>query len=143
MTLAVLLLGWGRPVSVEDIAGAVWEEAVPPTARSTIRTYVHRLRRVVGGSVIVSRGGGYAVVEGVGVDVVEFRRLVGEGLGARGRAEWEVAVECLREALELGRGGALVGLPGGFVEGERLRLRQEWMGVVEALAGVVCGLGGG
>ncbi|HEX3784745.1 MAG TPA: winged helix-turn-helix domain-containing protein, partial [Pseudonocardiaceae bacterium] len=64
--MAVLLLGSGRPVLMEDIAEAVWDEDVPATARSTIRTYVHRLRRVVGGSVIVSRGGGYAVVEGVG-----------------------------------------------------------------------------
>jgi DNA-binding SARP family transcriptional activator/tetratricopeptide (TPR) repeat protein len=142
--LAVLLLGWGRPVSVEDIAGAVWEEAVPPTARSTIRTYVHRLRRVVGGSVIVSRGGGYAVaVEGVLLDVVGFRRLLSDAVAARGRGELAVAVRCLREALEVGRGEALAGLSGRFVEGQRLRLRQEWVGVLEGLAGLEFELGDG
>ncbi|HTF50862.1 MAG TPA: winged helix-turn-helix domain-containing protein [Pseudonocardia sp.] len=59
--LALLLLNLGRPVTLEVLSDRIWGEAVPSTARSTMRTYLSRLRRALGaGSPLQSGHGGYA-----------------------------------------------------------------------------------
>ncbi|MFT7867592.1 MULTISPECIES: AfsR/SARP family transcriptional regulator [Amycolatopsis] len=58
--LALLLLRVDRATSLEQIVEALWEGEAPPGARGTVRTYVYRLRRVLGtDSSIESVAGGY------------------------------------------------------------------------------------
>ncbi|MEV6236902.1 winged helix-turn-helix domain-containing protein [Lentzea sp. NPDC051838] len=48
LTLAVLVLARSRVVQASEIISALWADEEPPSARGTVRTYVHRLRRVLG-----------------------------------------------------------------------------------------------
>lgn len=70
--LAVLLAHEGRAVSAELMMDAVWGENPPPSARRSLRTYVSRLRRVVGDR-LESTGGAYRLdLETSELDVREF-----------------------------------------------------------------------
>lgn len=48
IVLTTLLLNPNKVVSVDRIAQFVWDEPLPPSAAATVRTYVMRLRRVLG-----------------------------------------------------------------------------------------------
>ena len=107
--LALLVLDAGRVVSVGQLAEALWQGRPPPGAPKTLRSYVSRLRTVLGPEVAVAaRGGGYALLAESGlVDATRFERLVGAGLGALGLDEAAVAAARFAEALALWHGRAL------------------------------------
>ena len=145
-TLAVLALAGGHSVSVDEIADALWREELPNGATSRIRTYVHRLRKILGSpsgnSVIVSRDGGYALPPArITLDVAAFERGVREAAASRGAGDLEAAAQRLHGALDLWQGTALAGLPGVFADTERQRLRQAWIAAAEELAAVELELG--
>ncbi|MEZ0090834.1 BTAD domain-containing putative transcriptional regulator [Streptacidiphilus sp. EB129] len=48
VVLATLLLNANRVVSIDRLAGFVWDNEPPPSASATVRTYVMRLRRLLG-----------------------------------------------------------------------------------------------
>ncbi|RKT54414.1 AfsR/SARP family transcriptional regulator [Saccharothrix australiensis] len=129
--LAALAVDVGRAVPVERLVERVWGPDAPRRGRTTLHTYLSRLRRALDdaapGSVdIVLRSGGYALVvdqADPAVDLDRFRALCGR---ARGGGD---AVALLTEALALWRGEALAGLTGQWVEAERERLRQERLAV--------------
>ena len=112
--LTHLVLAAGRSVPTERLADELWSGEPPDGATGTIRSYVSRLRTILGDDMpIVGRSGGYAIDPTVGdvdVDVRTFERLVGEAPGARTRGEIRVAHARLREALALWRGPALAGV---------------------------------
>jgi DNA-binding SARP family transcriptional activator/tetratricopeptide (TPR) repeat protein len=146
--LALLLLGEGRVVSTDELADAVWGDSVPRAARGTLRTYIHRLRRVLGGDegdpVVVSVGSGYALPVGCeAVDLRLFRRLVGLARVERGEGRLVGAVERLGEALGLWEGTPLGGVRGSFVEGRREWLGQLRLAAFEEFAELTLELGGG
>jgi DNA-binding SARP family transcriptional activator/tetratricopeptide (TPR) repeat protein len=59
-TLAALALGGGEPVSLEGLAGQLWGDRPPDSARASLRGYVARLRRAVPpGRIHTEPGGGY------------------------------------------------------------------------------------
>ncbi|MEU7041092.1 BTAD domain-containing putative transcriptional regulator [Streptomyces varsoviensis] len=67
VVLATLLLNVNHVVSVDRIAGYVWDGAPPPSAAATIRTYVMRLRQVLGEQAsarIITRAPGYLIALG-------------------------------------------------------------------------------
>ena len=98
--LAVLLAHRGEVVSIDALIDALWGEAPPASAVSTLRTYVSRLRSHLG-SALASRGGGFAFdVPPDDVDARRFEALVDAARGA-GAAE---AVELLAGALRLWKG---------------------------------------
>src|ERR1700759_3117454 len=75
--LAVLLLWEGAPVSVADLVVAVWGDAPPRTGQHTVRTYIQRLRRLLGPDVITSVSGGYSLaVPADSFDLTACRGLV-------------------------------------------------------------------
>lgn len=57
--LVVLLLAEGRAVGPAQLADALWGDDLPASAIRTVRSYVSRLRAVVGDDVLASVEGGY------------------------------------------------------------------------------------
>ncbi|WP_446046316.1 AfsR/SARP family transcriptional regulator [Streptomyces olivaceus] len=151
VVLAALLLRRGRPVSVAGLVDAVWGKEPPAAAVAVVRTYVSRLRKVLepgreaGGSwrVIVSAADGYRVcVPECCLDLGVFERQVTDARQLRAAGETAGAAELLRVALEGWEGGsALAGLPGPLAVGERSRLAEEWLSVLETRLDVDLQLG--
>jgi predicted ATPase/DNA-binding SARP family transcriptional activator len=106
--LAVLVLDAGRVVPAGRLVEEVWRGRPPLGAAKTLRSYVSRLRSVLGPEMaVVSRGGGYALSASSGqLDVSQFERLVAEGRAVMGAGEAAAAGNRFREALALWRGPA-------------------------------------
>ncbi|RKT54199.1 AfsR/SARP family transcriptional regulator [Saccharothrix australiensis] len=125
--LAALAVDVGRAVPVERLVERVWGPDAPVRARTTLHSYLSRLRQALADSGevdVVRRSGGYALVVGgsePAVDLHRFHEL-------RGRARGD-DVALLTEALALWRGEALTGLSGQWAEAERERLRHERLAV--------------
>ncbi|MFI6317668.1 BTAD domain-containing putative transcriptional regulator [Nonomuraea sp. NPDC050556] len=116
LVLAVLLLAEGRAVGLDQLIDALWEETPPRTAAQVLRTYVSRLRAVLGAGAVESVGDGYALRAGVG-DVAELQRLYGEGRYA--------------EALALWQGEPLAGLSGDYADAQRARLTEQRLAALQ------------
>ncbi|MFD9944322.1 BTAD domain-containing putative transcriptional regulator [Nonomuraea sp. NPDC059023] len=114
--LAVLLLAEGRATGPDLLIDAIWGEEQPRTALSTLRTYISRLRGVLGAEVLSSVGHGYVLLGGER-DVVAFERLYGE--------------RHYTEALALWQGEPLAGLDGFFAETQRARLNERRLAALE------------
>ncbi|GAA0925750.1 AfsR/SARP family transcriptional regulator [Nonomuraea longicatena] len=126
LTLSALLLADGRMLSVQQLVTVLWAEAPPPTAASTVRTYVSRLRGALGTSAIRSLRSGYSST--AAVDVREFAALVSRARGAS-RTEGR---HLLERALRLWRGEPLAGLPGPWAQVQRSRLGELRLSALEA-----------
>ena len=102
--LALLLLEAGRVVSQDRLIDALWSEAPPRTAVTSLQNFVSQLRKTLGPDVLQTKAPGYRVNVRPGeLDLESFRRLVEE---AR-RLDAEEKARKLREALALWRGPAL------------------------------------
>ncbi|HEX2041312.1 MAG TPA: BTAD domain-containing putative transcriptional regulator [Acidimicrobiales bacterium] len=113
LVLAVLAAHAGETVSADRLVDALWQDAPPRTASTTLRTYVSRLRHLLGDAVAL-RPGGYALVVPPGaLDSEQFERLVDE---ARSQAPARRA-DVIQRALDLWRGPAF----GDLADEEHLR----------------------
>lgn len=130
--LAVLLASRGRVVSTDVLVDVLWGEAPPRTADHTLRTYVSRLRRVLGDR-LVTRDGGYLLdVPPESVDACRFEHLAAAGGG----------VPALTAALDLWRGPAYAGQADlGPVRGEARRLEEARASAREALVAALVAAG--
>jgi DNA-binding SARP family transcriptional activator len=83
--LALLLIDAGRVVPAEYLAEVLWRGFPPPGAGKTLRSYVSRLRSLLGPeAALVARGGGYVIMLEPGrVDAARFELLVGAARDAR------------------------------------------------------------
>src|SRR6266540_2886572 len=112
VVLAMLLADAGQVVSSEKLVDAVWPDRPPRRPVNTIAVYVMRIRRLVGDGVVVTRGGGYALVAGDGdVDAVVFERLLAAARREREDGRLAAADGRLGEALALWRGPVLADVP--------------------------------
>jgi predicted ATPase/DNA-binding SARP family transcriptional activator len=107
--LALLLVAGGRVIPAERLAEELWAGRPPPSAAATLRSYVSRLRAVLGpDAVLLARGGGFALAAEPGLlDAVRFERLAGAGREALEAGAAAEAADRFREALGLWRGRAL------------------------------------
>ena len=109
--LAALLIRAGQVLSVDELAEAVWDGEPPAGARVTLRSYVKRLRRVLGpalGPRIIARGPGYLIDAGdAEVDLKRFEVLCLAAGRALGAGAWQEASDLLAAALGLWRGTPL------------------------------------
>ncbi len=82
--LAYLLLHRGEPVAGERLVDDLWDGERPPTAAKTVQVYVSRLRSVLGGGLLLTRGRSYVFeVERGNVDADRFEDLVHSARSAR------------------------------------------------------------
>lgn len=121
LLLATLLLDAGRLVGADLLAEVLWAHRPPRSAQANLRTYASSLRTDLGGDVLRSDGGGYAVdVTASELDLLAFEELVDRG-------EYDAA-------LALWRGAPLCDLPGSPVWDRRLEpLRELRARAAEAL----------
>src|SRR5215475_5746821 len=107
--LALLVLEAGRVVPAGRLMEELWRGSPPPGAAVTLRSYVSRLRAVLGPeAVLEGSGGGYVItVRADDVDAGRFERLVAAGQAALQGGEAAAAAGRFAEALGLWRGPAL------------------------------------
>ncbi|GHB05016.1 AfsR/SARP family transcriptional regulator [Streptomyces termitum] len=122
--LAALLLRGGRTATAAELIDALWGEEPPSQALAALRTYASRLRKVLGADVLVSESGGYALRAG-DLDLARARALAGEAEKLRAGGERTAARARLADALDLWEGEVLASVPGPYAEGQRTRL-EEW-----------------
>lgn len=107
--LAALAVRAGRWVPVGDLVDAVWGDDPPAGARTTLQTYVSRLRGRLGEDAIVHSAAGYRLGDAVTTDAERARGLA--AASARVRAgEPGRAADLALEALGLWDGTALAEL---------------------------------
>jgi DNA-binding SARP family transcriptional activator len=119
--LALLLLRANHVVSTELLVDALWGEAPPRTATTSLHNAISALRKLLGPRVVETRPPGYRLV----VDAESFDLLRFEALVAAARTlEPAERADRLREALALWRGEPLADLPLDAFEGEVRRLQE-------------------
>ena len=111
--LAALLLRPGELVTLDELAEAIWGDALRADPRRVVQTYVARMRKLLGGTELIqSRPEGYAIVVAPGdVDIRRFDLLVEKARDAAGAEDRHGEAEMLRQALALWRGKPLVDVP--------------------------------
>ncbi|NUS17042.1 MAG: transcriptional regulator, partial [Streptomyces sp.] len=88
LLLTVLLLEPNRPVSVERLLAALWEDRPPKSALPNVRSYATRLRGVLGGDRLRAHPPGYRLEVHPGeLDLLDFHALVGRARAARAAAD--------------------------------------------------------
>jgi DNA-binding SARP family transcriptional activator len=121
--LAALLLAASRAVPVDDLAGLLWDQQPPPSARVTLQNYVKRLRQALGErgrDRVRTHPGGYSISVGEGeLDVSRFWKLADSARLAARDGLWEEAGQQASTALSLWRGEPLTD-----VESEALAVRE-------------------
>ena len=144
--LALLVLERGRPVSRERLADELWQGRPPAGFETTLRSYVSRLRGVLGESAsLIGGGAAYSLeVRPDAVDSIRFERLLKEARDAVGRGAVMRAVERSRAALSLWRGEALADVADdgtGLLRLEAERLEELRLAALELRIGAELELG--
>ncbi|MET8772763.1 AfsR/SARP family transcriptional regulator [Streptomyces sp. NPDC004658] len=141
--LALLALGAGRMVTVPTLMTELWKDAPPPSAATTVQTYVLQIRKGLdaalgepgaGKSVLATRYGGYSLdVPLDQVDVHAFERLAEEGRAAADRGDTETASRTLARALDMWRGAPLTDVrTGPVLRREVVRLNEVRLSLLDA-----------
>jgi DNA-binding SARP family transcriptional activator/Tfp pilus assembly protein PilF len=114
VVLAALLLKANRMVAIDELAGALWGEDPPASARVSVQNYVKRLRDSLGRedrSPIVTGPGGYLIGVAAGaLDVSRFEGLLRAARAAARDGSWEAGAAEAGAALALWRGEPLAGV---------------------------------
>ncbi|MCU7727226.1 tetratricopeptide repeat protein [Actinoplanes sp. KI2] len=125
IVLAMMLLRPGRVVSVPELVDAVWGDDPPSTVRTQLQACVSRLRRALPAGAIDTDPAGYRLrIAADDLDSLVFARLI-----ARARAEGDAVL--FREALDLWRGEALVGIDSRPVRAAAAGLDEQYVAAVE------------
>jgi DNA-binding SARP family transcriptional activator len=102
--LAVLLLRANEVVSTDFLIDALWGNAVPRTASTSLQNSISALRKLLGPELLLTRPSGYMLE--LGTDSVDLHRFEALVRDARGQEPNERAA-LLRDALDLWRGEPL------------------------------------
>ncbi|MER5435554.1 BTAD domain-containing putative transcriptional regulator [Streptomyces sp. NPDC002588] len=125
--LAVLLVDVNRLVTTDQLMDRVWGDAPPRRARTTLHSYLSRLRQALAatkGAVIARQPGGYVLSTDstVTVDLHSFRRLVAQARATDDDAQASVLYE---QALQLWRAEPFATLDTPWINALRDTLVQE------------------
>lgn len=111
VVLAALLVHAGEPLTVDQIAVALWGDTVPPSAPKVVQGVVMRLRRVLGPERIRTTAAGYVLEpDGLDLDVADFERHVGRARELLAVGDANRAVAVYGQALSCWSGPALADL---------------------------------
>ncbi|MCX4856303.1 AfsR/SARP family transcriptional regulator [Streptomyces canus] len=141
--LALLALGAGRMVTVSTLMTELWDDAPPPSAATTVQTYVLQIRKGLDAAlgepgaaknVLVTRHGGYSLdVPLDHVDVHCFERLAGAGRAAAEQGDSETVSRVLANALGMWRGVPLSDVRAGpILRREVVRLNEMRLSLLDA-----------
>ncbi|HET9896632.1 MAG TPA: BTAD domain-containing putative transcriptional regulator [Streptosporangiaceae bacterium] len=114
--LAALLLHANQPVAKHSLCDAVWAEYKSDQAETTLRSYVMRLRRVLGPALadrLCVRPPGYLlrIEQDDELDVLRLQGCVRRGASAAQRGDWDRSLQEFRSAVALWRGEPLCDVP--------------------------------
>jgi DNA-binding SARP family transcriptional activator/Flp pilus assembly protein TadD len=133
--LAALLVREGAQVTLEELIDGMWGDEAPATSAQVIRSYISRLRLVLGRAgtgYIRSAGGGYVLNASPQLsDMARFTHLASRARQARKDGDPATAVAYFTEGLALWTGTALAGIPGPYAAAQRTRLNELRLGVQE------------
>lgn len=130
--LLALVLRSSRIVTPEEVLDGVWGEAVPASGIALVRTYVSRLRLLLGQNMIKRSTAGYCVqLDPCQVDLTAFDQYVISARELRRRGQLGSSAAAWRRALELWRGPPLPGITGPFAESQRQRLTDLHLSALE------------
>jgi DNA-binding SARP family transcriptional activator/tetratricopeptide (TPR) repeat protein len=137
VVLATLLLRANRVVPVDALIDAMWDDAPPPSARTTLQGYVKQLRQNAGlqiGGRVVTRPPGYLITVADGeLDLDRFTGLCDRARPLADRGDWRGASGLFGEALALWRGEPLAGVPSAVLDRSEVpRLAELRMRTVES-----------
>ncbi|MEZ0447997.1 BTAD domain-containing putative transcriptional regulator [Cellulomonas sp. ICMP 17802] len=111
VVLAALVVHAGEPLSVDQIAVALWGDAVPPSSAKVVQGVVSRLRHALGAERIRTTSSGYVLeLDGLDLDVVDFERLVGRARELLAVGDANRAAAVYGQALSCWSGPALADL---------------------------------
>lgn len=139
--LALLALNAGRVVTVSTLIEELWAEEPPPSALTTLQTYILESRRRMAAAMgqgddpkrlLRTRHNGYLLdLQAGAIDVNEFDRLARAGRSAAERGDDRAAADLLGRALGLWRGSALVDVrKGPVLELEAMALEETRLAVL-------------
>ena len=147
--LAMLVINRNRPVGVESLINAVWDQSPVPAARASIQTYVSNLRRLLDDAgidthtVLASAPPGYRLtVADVDCDLGRFTTEKTAGIRAAAAGRFEQASSHLSAALAQWRGPVLDDLHNfSFVEAFATALTEDKVlaQTARAEAEIACG----
>ncbi|MET8050238.1 MULTISPECIES: AfsR/SARP family transcriptional regulator [unclassified Streptosporangium] len=135
--LATLILRAGRVAPVDLLAGAIWGEHPPPTARSQVVICVSGLRRAfleagAPANLLGTSSPGYILqADPSQVDVLLAERLAAKARAAESAGDLSGAARLFAEACGLWRGPVLAGIESAFVESEARRLDDRQLTLTE------------
>jgi DNA-binding SARP family transcriptional activator len=130
--LLPLVLRPDRTVAREEILDGVWGDAVPASGIALVRTYVSRLRLILGQHTIARCAAGYYLrLDPSQVDLIAFDHHVIEARSLRRHGQLRLSAAGWRKALGLWRGPPLLGIPGPFAERQRQRLTDLHLSALE------------
>lgn len=134
--LAALLLRGGHTATAQELVDALWGEDPPQQALSALRTYASRMRKALGpdADLLASESGGYAMRLGNGAAVLDAdtaAQRAAEAEKAAATGDRSRARRLYDEALSQWAGEPLAGLPGPYAEGQRTRLEEWRLGLLE------------
>jgi SARP family transcriptional regulator, regulator of embCAB operon len=139
--LALLALNAGRVVTMSTLTEELWGDHPPPSAATTLQTYILELRKRLAAAmgpgrdpkrVLRTKHHGYLLAPNASrIDVDEFGRLARDGRAAAEAGDYRLAAELLSHALALWRGPALVDVPmGPVLELEAMALEEARLAVL-------------
>jgi SARP family transcriptional regulator, regulator of embCAB operon len=108
--LAVLIVNANRPVDIDVLIGAAWNQRPPAGARATLHAYISNLRRLMSSAgidraLLASAPPGYRLAIGQDqYDLGRFRAQKDAGLHAAAAAQFEQASRQMSDALAQWRG---------------------------------------
>lgn len=113
--LAMLVINRNRPVGIDSLLNAAWEQWPPPGARASLHSYISNLRKLIGAearTVLVSAPPGYRLnVRETNCDIGRFVTEKNAGVQAAAAGLFEQASRHLTAALAEWRGPVLEDLP--------------------------------
>jgi DNA-binding SARP family transcriptional activator len=119
--LAALLLRANQPVTRQSLCAAVWGDSTSDGAETTLRSYIMRLRRVLGPALaarLSAQPAGYQLrlEEDDELDLLQLQGCVRRGRTAARERDWDRSLREFRAGLTLWRGEPLCDVPSDYLQ---------------------------